>query len=347
MAQALTKPKSYHKIKEMFKQILVTVFFFSFISSMAHSAIRVFKPGQAHLTSDFSFYKTTKNFSSEGGEIESLPSGYYYQKIRFSPRIDWNFTRRWSFFASTDLVNATSDNLSFKRTRTGFSDITMGAQYWLQFQKLVLIPEARLVIPITSFEASTDEVFLSDGVYKGYLGANLQTQWGSWIPLIKGFYEYRSEELSHRFHYHAQITKIFPKTFKLSAHVGGFMSVFDDGYTDNVSFRNNYNTRVNGGSFAHHGVNSQKLFAGGWLGFYAGSNSIFSLGYQADLNGKNASKNDTVLLRWEWLQVAKPKKISRDKKRSRRFQPVDPNEEEDTASDIFDKVEQEIEGEED
>lgn len=329
----------------MFKQILGLIFVFVLISPMAQAAIRVFKPGQAHLTTDFSFYKSTKNFSSEGGEIESLTNGQYYQNINFTPRIDWNLTRRWNVFASASLVNATSDNLSFKRTRTGFSDAVLGAQYWIQFQKLVLIPEASLVIPITGFEATTDEVFLSDGVLKANLGANLQTQWGSWIPLIKGFYEYRSEDLSHRFHYFTQITKIFPRTLKLSGHVGGYMSVFDDGYTDNASFRNNYNSRVNGSSFAHHGVNPQKLYAGGWLGFYASSNSIFSLGYQADLNGKNASKNDTILLRWEWLQIAKPKTISRKKKRERSFQPVDPNEDDSTPSDIFDKVEQEIEGE--
>ena len=313
---------------------------------MAHTAIRVFKPGQMHLTSDFSFYKTTKNFNSNGGEIDSLPSGYYYQHMQFSPRVDWNINRWWNLFASTDLVNATSDNTTFKRTRTGFSDLKLGAQLWIQFQKIVLIPEARLIVPISRYESSTDEVFLSDGVYKGFLGAHLQTQWGSsWIPLINGFYEYRAEELSHRFHYKAQITKIFPRSFRLSGHVGGHMSVFDDGYTDTPSFRNLINTRVNGGSFAHHGINPQKLFAGGWFGYYTTSNSILSVGYQADLNGKSASKNDTILLRWEWLQIAKPKTLNKKQKHRRTFKPVDPTDEENPTDDLFEKVEQEIEGE--
>lgn len=330
----------------MFKQILSVIFLISFIHSMAHTAIRVFKPGQMHLTSDLSFYKTTKNFNSLGGEIESLPSGYYYQHIQFSPRVDWNINRRWNLYASTDFVNASSDNSSFKRSRTGFSDFNLGAQLWIQFQKIVLIPEAQLVIPISSYESTTDEVFLSDGVYKGILGANLQTQWGSWIPLINGFYEYRAEDLSHKFHYKAQITKIFPRSFRLTGHVGGYMSVFDDGYTDTPSFRENINTRVNGTSFAHHGINPKKLYAGGWIGYYTTPSSVLSVGYQSDLNGKNASKNNTFLLRWEWLQIAKPKSVSKKQRLRKTFEPVDPNDEENPAGDLFEKVEKEIEGEE-
>lgn len=327
----------------MFKQIFLVIFLYFALQQMAHSAIRVFKPGQAHLTTDFSFYKTTKNFNSLGGEIDSLAAGHYYQQVQLSPRLDWNLNSHWNIYALADLVNASSDNNSFKRTRTGFSDLHLGAQLWIQFQKIVLIPEVKLSVPITSYDPSTDEVFLSDGVYKGLLGANIQTQWGSWIPLFNGFYEYRAEDLSHRFLYFAQITKIFPRRFKLSAHVNGHMSLFDDGNTGTPSVRTNINNRVNGSSFAHHGINPQKLSAGGWVGLYTTSNSIISLGYELDLNGKNASKNDTVLLKWEWLQVLKPKSSKRNLHNS--FQPVDPNEEESTPTDIFDKVKQEIEGE--
>ena len=278
------------------------ILFFAYLMTFSANAQVRFTPvaGQYEAKGEFQYLNTSANYPSDGGSSSNLYGGGKLTRMLGVGEVSYDLSpaiRFWGGFSggqtTADVVNSSqsvSSPVTNTHTLSGMSEGWVGAQWWIPFQKLHVVPQVDFVYPFTRVNQISPDPLLSDGA--------MQFTGGSWfmIPLNDltpfGYVgaTYRDEGRSALIPYSVGLRYGRNEGWWLQAEFRGFQSITDDTNSGNRNVRDGYLSLVDGGSYEFFAINPSRSEVSAMtgvhvnhFGIYGGvSKSVFGRGSADD-----------------------------------------------------------------
>lgn len=208
------------------------------------------------LGAELNFFRTTANYSTEGGNFESLEQGKYYQNLQLTGLGYYNLGRRWRAWAGGTFARATSFDSEFERSKNEFKEMQVGTSYILKWNSFFLTPEVFGTYALSEVDPNTDSVLTGEGAHQLLAGMWIWRSFSN-IQLFSALhFQYLTDGRSTRLPYTFGASLKF-RSFNLFASLNGLESLTDDEKT--IQQRRNVTDGVNGGSLRYYAVNPSSM----------------------------------------------------------------------------------------
>lgn len=287
-----------------------------FVSSQAAAQVPLFdEPGRTYKKSAFelsfqtTYYEANANYTKTGGEYVSLIDGYGYNLLSFDFGFRWVPVNNWGVYASTQVANASSDDLRNTRQNSSFTHALLGTDFVLaSWKRFEIVPDFSLIIPYERIDATEDYVLNHEGAVEGTARVMATAKFGSFKPFGFVGFTYRDEGRSSLMPYGAGMELEFA-TWSLVGEVRGYQTVVKDKYTSEP-LRREVVAPKNGGALRFFAIDPSLLEANGWIRKNFGGLGI-KLGGGASITGANTAAGWNVIagLSYQFGTAKTPKSI--------------------------------------
>lgn len=241
--------------KILMKQIIFYLLFCIGSFSYAYDSYQTFRAKPLSLNLDFKYYKTEANFNADGRR-ESLLDGNSYQYISLTPHLRYQLNTDFALIGGFKYTAAESNDFLYTRKSSHINQVDLAAEY-LFINDLWMRMFGRFSYGhnLKKVKTGTDEVLTSDGAHLVHpeLVFNFDLSEGLY-SFAQGGILYRTEGLSTLGTYGLGSEFRF-SDFGIGASLLGAFSIKNDEYTDQASYRDNYNNLSNAGSKHFNSVN--------------------------------------------------------------------------------------------
>ena len=269
---------------------VLPLFLFLFKSTSSATPPPTLSQKYLTLRTQMEVLNTTENFDNEGGGIEDLDSGHYYERYNLNVSAFYTFTTDFATDLGFSFAQARSSDGNEERVNTQFTEFQAKILYQISERPFEWIPEMSVVIPFNRVDVDADDVLTGEGALQFSVGSWFIKDLGPFYIYLFGAYNYRDEGRSALLPWKLG-TEIDFSGFYFGFEGGGFESLSEDEFTDNELERTRVTNRVNGGSLTFYAINPQELNVAGWIGVDFSKYLTGRLQYSQGINGTNAGVN--------------------------------------------------------
>lgn len=279
---------------------IVFVVFSLINSAYGYNSYQSFRAKPVSVNLDLQYYKTDANFDA-GGSRESLLSGNSFQYINFASHLRWQFSNL-AFLGGVNIGNSQSEDATFSRKNSIINRVDLGAEYlfmndvWYQ-----LFGRFNYSHPLEKIDYSGDTVLTSNGASEinPEIILNLDFE-GDIYSFIKGGIIVRGEGLSTLGTYGVGSEYHF-SDYGLGVSLLGQLTIKDDAHTQDATYRNNLNNRVDAGSKIFNAINPNVHNLEFNFNFQVGQQSLFKIYTGLPVMGSNTAAGYYAGVNMNWV----------------------------------------------
>mgnify|MGYP001271703175 CR=1 FL=1 len=261
--------------------------------------LKTYVPRQVDLQTQARYYQSQGNFAKSGNSYDPLPSGHSFEHFNFDFGARSLIFSKWAGFAELNLASVQTKTPTLTRSNSGLSEATVGVDLLMSEGPVSLIPEASLVLPLTSVDTGGDTAALGDGVTA--VGGRMIALMKQGTSRFAGFggLSYRGKGLSSLLSY-GVVGEFNSGSVGFGAELRGTYSVTQD--NDNEVIRDAYQCRVNGCAKRYFAMNPSILESNVYLKWAINREWVMNAGGGFGITGQNTSNGFTALagLTYHW-----------------------------------------------
>lgn len=240
-----------------------------------------------------SYFNTRANYDDSGGSYTRLPGDNEFSILETQVRARYGLTSRLSLSGGAGFSYADVLDPNSQKTRTGVSDVWLGAGYLLWRKGLRLMPDLQIGAPVEATESGQSEPLLSNGVpfarlsvfaFKTLGRFKLRAHAGAYLP---------SDGLASLVEYSADISIPFSRRFAIGGGVNGYDTLVSD--TESPSAREITTTAANAGSRYFYAYDPSLIEGRFWISFLPDPALNLKVGYGKTIDGVRAAEGQAVL----------------------------------------------------
>jgi hypothetical protein len=211
---------------------------------------------------EFSYFASDSNYGS-GAQI---PDGGEFTNALTAAQVFYDLTSDFRAYGGATYGWTKADDGYESRTHAGFSELSLGSQYWFRLPRLYLVPQGDFVMPAFRVDEYSEDALIGDGAMRIRGGGWAILRLGPVHPFSYLGFEYQDEGRARLLHYNAGL-QFKPKNYWLQAEFHGYQTVIDDSDSDLRQDRDLYLHQVDGGSYRFYALNpsvSEAAVSGGF-----------------------------------------------------------------------------------
>lgn len=252
---------------------------------------RDFRQNRVNIETNYRYFLTEANYTSDGGQYTSLPTGNRYQLSDLDFGIRWTTGSTWGLYGGSRLSQAESKTNGIIRKNSNISQVNAGVDMLLvSSSRFDFIPDLSLIFPMQRVEKNSDDVLTGEGAMEATARLIARLKLGSFQPFATAGITYRDEGRSTLLPFSAG-AELKISSFYLGADISGYQTIIKDKYTSNAVERTVI-TAKNGGSQKYNSVDPSLLETSAWIR-WKGSQFGFHGGAATTVTGANSASGMT------------------------------------------------------
>lgn len=260
-------------------------------TTIFNESSKEFHQNQLSFETNYRYFFSEANYTSEGGQYISLASGNRYQVSDIDLGMRWTTGSTWGFYTSGRLSQAESKTNGVTRTNSNLSQLMLGIDMlMISNSKFDLIPDLSLILPMQRVEKSADEVLTAEGATQITPRLIGRLKMGKLRPFASVGFAYRDEGRSMLLPYSAG-AELKLSNIYFGADLSGYQTIIRDQYTNNPGERHIVSAR-NGGSLKYYSVDPDLVETSAWIK-WKGSTWSFHGGAATTVTGANTASGTT------------------------------------------------------
>ncbi|PIS10049.1 MAG: hypothetical protein COT73_11405, partial [Bdellovibrio sp. CG10_big_fil_rev_8_21_14_0_10_47_8] len=260
--------------------------------SLFDESSRAYDSGALNVETVGSYFTSTANYTKEGGQYESLPSGGSYQLMDVDFGARWTPDRTWGFYGTSRVSNAEGKDNFNTRGNSSLSQATLGIDMlMISNSKFDLIPDVNFTYPFERVSTTDDSVLNGEGAMELSARAIARLKWGKIQPFAFAGFTYRDEDRSSLLPYGLGAEWKLG-SLSVGADLRGYQSIINDTYT-NEQYRRHVVAYRNGGSLKYYSVDPSLLESNFWARWQKNSLGL-KVGAGTSLTGANMAAGWTL-----------------------------------------------------
>ena len=269
----------------------------SFAGPRAHADRWGHHQGRSRLSFDMDFFQSSQNFTNRGVKSD-LPLGGKYREVPVRIGMRHDPDSRFSFFGELGVNSVKAENRALNRERTALSHLLVGADFQLLDWPVLVVPELRMMVPLTTISLTDTEAFVGEGVFGIQSGIAVSKVYKYlWLSAYAGF-DYRMSGRASLGVWNAMAKLRFWSLF-LDLEAAGSSVLMDDEEAFFPDSRFNYINSVNAGSYRYYSVNPELTEARLALGIQFSPTTAARIGFGQGLSGFRSAFGQTYFLSFQ------------------------------------------------
>lgn len=239
---------------------------------------------------EFSYFTSESNYGS-GAQV---PDDGSFTNALTSTQVLFDLNPDLRLYGGAVYGWTEADDGYESRTHSGFSEVSLGTQYWFRLPLVYLVPQGDFTAPTFRVDEYSDDPLIGEGAMKVRAGGWAIFRLGLVRPFVYAGFEYRDEGRSHLLPYRVGL-QFKQKMFWLQGEYRGHQTVMDDENSDLRQDRDLYLHQVNGGSYRYYAINPSVGEGAVEAGLQVGSFGV-KAGFAMTATGDNAAEGWTALV---------------------------------------------------
>lgn len=240
------------------------------------------------------YYEANANYTEDGGQFVSLPSGYSYNLLLFDFGARWVPRNQWAVYVSSQIANATSENATDTRKNSSLTQALIGTDFILaSWRRFELAPDFSLLFPFDRIDPTQDHVLNHEGAIQASGRILAKAQFGVFHPFGFAGLTYRDEGRSTLLPYGLGAELQFTNWI-FGGELRGYQTVANDKYSNEPNQREVVAAN-NGGAMKFYAIDPSLVETNFWLKKKMAPQWDLKLGGGTSITGANTAAGWNVI----------------------------------------------------
>ena len=252
----------------------------------------VLKEGYFRITETANYFSTKANYEAARLAYQSLSGNQSLTGVESLTKVRYNFTDDISSYLGAGFNQVTVRSIGQEKTKTNFTDVLVGTDFYLTKTWMQLIAEMELSYAVDAIDKNTTNPLIHDGVHYGRFSIFGYKYTRYVNPYFHAGVKIPDEGMAKVFLYGFALENPFARKFLIGVGLEGEETLISDEIAE--TNRRTVTARVNAGSYKYYTYNPALLEAKAWFGFSPNPSWQMRIGLGSSIQGVRRAAGENI-----------------------------------------------------